>query len=561
MSGTLNYDINCNIKKDKNKKTTTKKNSKIQKNHSDKNNKSKEAARSRRNRENDEFKYLSSLLPLQSEITKQLDKASVIRLTISFLKLRKFYDECNLLNKVSTNNFREAFEISSFIPPCLDGFLFLLGQDGKFLYVTESVSSILGLSQVVMIGTHIFEYIHHDDREEFLKVLGLQTNLKTGTDKNLNFLDSSISDFSNDSFEDKMFGTCSGDSGKKVTFTIRFKSTLIKKNNFIKSSGWRLIQVIGRLDSSKLNPNLSSGFFGMGLSVETQYMCEISLSNVTFIIKLNNNFAIESIENLPSCLKINPLELVGSSIFHLISPFDLNYFVEKLDEVKKKEHGIFSFRLASVGFSNILCNCSAVLITKPSLCQINNLEYSIIESFQIVLINNLTEMSDFHYEKDSTFIEQIYNPIEHDSNYSFDSITNDVESYANKIPKTLDSVKIKAKKCFNNELVNHEAFTYEKTVPEFTCLNHDFINYEANKSSSKNYDSFEYPYQNYEHLNSNSFEYTNSLNNVEINEMQRSYTTIGSSHNSQIVWELEKQDELGFLCFSNFQKYSNQGLD
>lgn len=65
----------------------------------DRNNKSKEAARSRRNRENDEFKYLAGLLPLQTEITKQLDKASIIRLTISYLKLRKFYSECNFVNE------------------------------------------------------------------------------------------------------------------------------------------------------------------------------------------------------------------------------------------------------------------------------------------------------------------------------------------------------------------------------------------------------------------------------------------------------------------------------
>jgi neuronal PAS domain-containing protein 1/3 len=52
--------------------------------------KSRDAARSRRGKENKEFVELAGMLPLQRAITNQLDKASLIRLTISYLKLREF---------------------------------------------------------------------------------------------------------------------------------------------------------------------------------------------------------------------------------------------------------------------------------------------------------------------------------------------------------------------------------------------------------------------------------------------------------------------------------------
>ncbi|KAK2152034.1 hypothetical protein LSH36_341g02008 [Paralvinella palmiformis] len=52
--------------------------------------KSRDAARSRRGKENYEFYELAKMLPLPGAITSQLDKASIIRLTISFLKLRDF---------------------------------------------------------------------------------------------------------------------------------------------------------------------------------------------------------------------------------------------------------------------------------------------------------------------------------------------------------------------------------------------------------------------------------------------------------------------------------------
>lgn len=52
--------------------------------------KSRDAARSRRGKENFEFYELAKMLPLPAAITSQLDKASIIRLTISYLKLRDF---------------------------------------------------------------------------------------------------------------------------------------------------------------------------------------------------------------------------------------------------------------------------------------------------------------------------------------------------------------------------------------------------------------------------------------------------------------------------------------
>ena len=55
--------------------------------------KSKNAARTRREKENAEFYELARLLPLPNAITTQLDKASVIRLTTSYLRMRYVFPE------------------------------------------------------------------------------------------------------------------------------------------------------------------------------------------------------------------------------------------------------------------------------------------------------------------------------------------------------------------------------------------------------------------------------------------------------------------------------------
>lgn len=73
----------------------------------------------------------------------------------------------------------------------LDGFAFALGQDGRFLYISETVSIYLGLSQVShqgevilsseltemivqveMTGSSIFDYTHQQDHAELAEQLG-----------------------------------------------------------------------------------------------------------------------------------------------------------------------------------------------------------------------------------------------------------------------------------------------------------------------------------------------------------------------------------------------------
>lgn len=55
--------------------------------------KCKDAARMRREKERAEFIELSKLLPLPASITSQLDKASIIRLTSSYLRMRSAFPQ------------------------------------------------------------------------------------------------------------------------------------------------------------------------------------------------------------------------------------------------------------------------------------------------------------------------------------------------------------------------------------------------------------------------------------------------------------------------------------
>ncbi|XP_016431291.1 single-minded homolog 1-like [Sinocyclocheilus rhinocerous] len=168
--------------------------------------KSKTAARTRREKENSEFHELARMLPLPSAITSQLDKASIIRLTSSYLKMRLVFPQGHPLQRLSedvcagllsergsggggthfTSQRRHRHQASqqhvhvqsqsrheAHLPrlQTLDGFIFVVAADGKIMYISETASVHLGLSQVELTGNSIYEYVHPADHDEMTAVL------------------------------------------------------------------------------------------------------------------------------------------------------------------------------------------------------------------------------------------------------------------------------------------------------------------------------------------------------------------------------------------------------
>uniref|UniRef100_A0A8C5X078 SIM bHLH transcription factor 2 n=1 Tax=Malurus cyaneus samueli TaxID=2593467 RepID=A0A8C5X078_9PASS len=151
--------------------------------------KSKNAAKTRREKENGEFYELAKLLPLPSAITSQLDKASIIRLTTSYLKMRAVFPKVKSPPGLTGRGARPrengtgwwgGHDRSAFLPfhpthfslfQTLDGFVFVVASDGKIMYISETASVHLGLSQVELTGNSIYEYIHPSDHDEMTAVL------------------------------------------------------------------------------------------------------------------------------------------------------------------------------------------------------------------------------------------------------------------------------------------------------------------------------------------------------------------------------------------------------
>ncbi|GLG96244.1 Protein single-minded [Gryllus bimaculatus] len=187
--------------------------------------KSKNAARSRREKENAEFLELAKLLPLPSAITSQLDKASIIRLTTSYLKMRHVFPD-GLGDAWGAApppaNPRESCikELGSHLLQTLDGFIFVVAPDGKIMYISETASVHLGLSQVELTGNSIYEYIHPADHDEMTSVL---------------------------SNPQPVFHNCLPEFEIERAFFLRMKCVLAKRNAGLTTGGYKVIHCSGYL--------------------------------------------------------------------------------------------------------------------------------------------------------------------------------------------------------------------------------------------------------------------------------------------------------------------------
>ncbi|KAI1291745.1 Protein trachealess [Halotydeus destructor] len=317
--------------------------------------KSRDAARSRRGKENHEFYELAKMLPLPAAITSQLDKASIIRLTISYLKLRDFStlgepSWCN--NSLNNNSLKSSklckqnnvFDVhqGTHILQSLDGFAFALGSDGRFLYISETVSIYLGLSQVELTGSSIFDYVHQQDHSELAEVLGISIHTP-GSGSGSAGLASPLppaSVGSTGSSESESTPYASATSLMSVSgpldtlerqFCIRMKSTLTKRGcQHFKSSGYRVVNVVGHLrveanqqnqsrrDSGGSTPKVI-GLVGLAIALPPPSVNELRLESDHFVVRLGLDLKIMHCEpRVTELLDYSSEELVGRNMYSLV---------------------------------------------------------------------------------------------------------------------------------------------------------------------------------------------------------------------------------------------------
>ncbi|KAJ8678677.1 hypothetical protein QAD02_014464, partial [Eretmocerus hayati] len=283
--------------------------------------KSRDAAKCRREKENKEFGELGKLLPLPAAITSQLDKASVIRLTTSYLKLRNLFpdglgDPWGSTPPLNSPGEATIKELGSHLLQTLDGFIFVVAPDGKIMYISETASVHLGLSQVELTGNSIFEYIHLYDREEMSSVLS-GSCLPGGALPPPN---------------------ANGDIEIERAFFLRMKCVLAKRNAGLTTDGFKVIHCSGYLKLKRVAVPRSGeygsdvhpayelhnvGLVAVGHSLPNSSITEIKLHQNMFMFRASLDLKLIFLDaSVPQLTGYEPQELIDKTLYHYVHVSD-----------------------------------------------------------------------------------------------------------------------------------------------------------------------------------------------------------------------------------------------
>uniref|UniRef100_A0A8C6NZI0 Hypoxia-inducible factor 1-alpha n=1 Tax=Nothobranchius furzeri TaxID=105023 RepID=A0A8C6NZI0_NOTFU len=143
--------------------------------------KSRDAARCRRGKESEVFYELAKQLPLPHSTSSSLDKASIMRLTISYLRMRNLLCSDKPMEEGETEL---DVQLNGSYLKALEGFLMVLSEDGDMIYLSENVSKCLGLAQFDLTGHSVFDFTHPCDQEELREMLLCRTGSKKSKEPN-----------------------------------------------------------------------------------------------------------------------------------------------------------------------------------------------------------------------------------------------------------------------------------------------------------------------------------------------------------------------------------------
>lgn len=134
-----------------------------------------------RDRLNTELDRLASLLPFPQDVINKLDKLSVLRLSVSYLRAKSFFDvalksspaDRNEIQDNCGTKFGEGLNLQEgeFLLQALNGFVLVVTVDALVFYASSTIQDYLGFQQSDVIHQSVYELIHTEDRAEFQRQL------------------------------------------------------------------------------------------------------------------------------------------------------------------------------------------------------------------------------------------------------------------------------------------------------------------------------------------------------------------------------------------------------
>uniref|UniRef100_A0A673WA98 Aryl hydrocarbon receptor n=1 Tax=Salmo trutta TaxID=8032 RepID=A0A673WA98_SALTR len=314
-----------------------------------------------RDRLNGELDRLTGLLPFPEDVRSRLDKLSVLRISVGYLKVKSFFkatmkkssvlfpggDGLNM-NGMNTPTFSEG----DLLLQALNGFVLVVTAEGHVFYASPTIQDYLGFHQSDVVHQSVFELIHTDDRATFRRQLHFALNPKPFDPEQGGDGMASSSDITRNivTYNPEQLPP-ENSSFLERNFVCRFRCLLDN------SSGFLALSLQGRLkflrgqnqrqdNGVKAPPQLA--LFAIATPLQTPSILEIRTKNMTFRTKHKLDFTPMACDAKGKIvLGYTEAELrVRGSGYQFIHAADMLYCAENhVRMMKTGESGLTVFRL------------------------------------------------------------------------------------------------------------------------------------------------------------------------------------------------------------------------
>ncbi|XP_075443314.1 aryl hydrocarbon receptor isoform X1 [Ascaphus truei] len=331
-----------------------------------------------RDRLNTELDRLAGLLPFPQEIISKLDKLSVLRLSVSYLRAKGFFEVSLQSSKTDGNGMNENCRTikpgeelrlleGELLLQALNGFVLVVASDGLVFFSSSTIQDYLGFQQSDVIHQSVYELIHTEDRPEFQRQLHWALNPKQPSDAEQRSQDSNAFPLATSYYNPEQLPP-ENSSFMERNFVCRLRCLLDN------SSGFLAMNFQGRLkflhgqnkkgkDGSSFPPQLA--LFGLATPLQAPSILEIRTKNFIFRTKHKLDFTPIGCDAKGSIvLGYTEAELcVRGTGYQFIHAADMLYCAENhIRMIKTGESGMTVFRLLTKekGWSWVQANARLV---------------------------------------------------------------------------------------------------------------------------------------------------------------------------------------------------------
>ncbi|XP_039634717.1 aryl hydrocarbon receptor-like isoform X2 [Perca fluviatilis] len=318
-----------------------------------------------RDRLNGELECLTSMLPFSDEFRSRLDKLSVLRLSVGYLKVKSYFHatlqkdtrsaplaSANGRNGPSVSLDGVRFSEGELLLQALNGFVLVVTSDGTIFYASPTIQDFLGFHQSDVVQQSVHDLVHMDDREMFKCQLHFALDLgDTHSDIRAEDRQSSSKAASSSVRLLPQYIPPENSSFMERSFCCRLRCLLDN------TSGFLALNFTGRLKFLHLQGNMGAdgtaappqlALFAIATPLQPPSVMEIRTKTLIFQTKHSMDFAPVGIDTRGKLvLGYSETELVTTgSGYQFIHAADMMYCADNhLKMMKTGESGFTFFRL------------------------------------------------------------------------------------------------------------------------------------------------------------------------------------------------------------------------